>query len=661
MKYLNTAFWVGLTCAAIPIFFLLPCSAFDLVRNGKAVAVIVVPALPLAVETYAAEELQYHVKASTGATLRIIRENSAIPAGGLIHLGACKASQAAGADPAKLEGNGYVLKTSGRKLYVAGKDDPGDPMTFDTHAGTLFGVYAILENNLGVHWLWPGTLGEVIPTKRSLSLPVLNTEINPLLWFKGWRVGLENQWGFGGDPMAFGSQEQYRKYAHDELVWMRRQRFGRSTHIAYGHAFPDWWSRFGEPHPNWFAMLPDGIRGTTSTDPRDFQYVHVCITNPDVMNERIKEWRDQGMPEYFNICQNDGWAGCMCPNCMALDVSNPTDGINFATRFEATKAAFEKNEDEWQLKLGSLSDRYTWFAKRMLSEASKYRPDVKVVTYMYDNYRKPPMKPADLGPNVLAGLVPDAWFPYARTESDSFRHDWGGWAKTGCMLFLRPNYTLQGNNFPVFYARTLGEDLKFAMHHSMKGTDFDSLTGQFSTQGPTLYMMPKMLNYPDALVDGVLDEFYSAFGHAKGAVKEYFDLWDKVYQPYTVTNFKDLMASRRKYGATYDNFFAIAPMIYTPKVMAKGSAILDNARQQAAGDPKSAARVEWLAKGFKHVELELAAEKAYEHAVDTGDDAPLKKVYAELKAFRVKNANECISNFSGLAGIEKNIWGKFLK
>jgi hypothetical protein len=33
-----------------------------------------------------------------------------------------------------------------------------------------------------------------------------------------------------------------------------------------------------------------------------------------------------------------------------------------------------------------------------------------------------------------------------------------GWEKTGCQLFLRPNYTLQAPNFPAFYARTLGED-----------------------------------------------------------------------------------------------------------------------------------------------------------------------------------------------------------
>ena len=82
-------------------------------------------------------------------------------------------------------------------------------------------------------------------------------------------------------------------------------------------------------------------------------------------------------------------------------------------------------------------------------------------------------------------------FGYSKRDSEVFRHDWSGWEHTGCGLFLRPNYTLQAPNFPAFYARTLGEDLKFAMAHGMKGTDFDSLTGKYSTKGRRFTCWPK--------------------------------------------------------------------------------------------------------------------------------------------------------------------------
>jgi hypothetical protein len=83
---------------------------------------------------------------------------------------------------------------------------------------------------------------------------------------------------------------------------------------------------------------------------------------------------------------------------------------------------------------------------------------------------KPPIE-AMLNQNVLCGLVPDGFFCYGKAESELFRHDWTGWANTGCMLFLRPGYTLQGHNSPALYARALSEDLKFAMAHSMKGAE----------------------------------------------------------------------------------------------------------------------------------------------------------------------------------------------
>src|SRR5579862_2224311 len=142
--------------------------AVDLARGGRAVASIVIPAAPLTVETYAARELQYHIEASTGARLSIVAEDQVIPAGAHVYLGNCKA--AAGLSPSNLPGNGYVIKNSGGDLYIAGNDSRGDPLDLDTHEVTLFGVYAVLENELHVRWLWPGKLGEVIPRHAGLSL-----------------------------------------------------------------------------------------------------------------------------------------------------------------------------------------------------------------------------------------------------------------------------------------------------------------------------------------------------------------------------------------------------------------------------------------------------------------------------------------------------------
>jgi len=76
--------------------FARPSAAMDLVREGKPAAAIVIPAQPLPVESYAAEELQYHVESGTGARLTIASEGTTIPSGARVYLGNRKAAEAVG-------------------------------------------------------------------------------------------------------------------------------------------------------------------------------------------------------------------------------------------------------------------------------------------------------------------------------------------------------------------------------------------------------------------------------------------------------------------------------------------------------------------------------------------------------------------------------------
>jgi len=608
-------------------------AAVDLVRGGKAAASIVIPSHPLPVESYAAAELQYHVEASTGAKLPIISESDALPAGGHVYLGKCNAAVAAKIDTSALSGNGYLVRKIGADLYIAGKDSRGDPLDLDTHEGTLFGVYDILESEAHVRWLWPGKLGEVIPRQTDLSFTPPEASVTPRLWFKQWR---------GGSSPG-------------ERIWLKRQRFGRSVQPAYGHSFGKYWPKFGAAHPEYFAMLPDGTRRLDPTSEPGPEWVHMCVSEPGLWKQVIADWKARGAPEFLNVCEDDGWAGCACERCLSWDEPDPDNPVPFDQRLQAAKKAFDGGRD-WQLQLGSLSDRYAKFWKIVADEAAKTRPDVKVVSYVYDNYRKPPVK-AVLSQNVLCGVVPqESIFGYSLDDSQVFRHDWAGWEKTGCALFLRPNYTLQAQNFPTSYARTLGEDLKFAAAHGLRGTDFDSLTSKYSTQGPTLYMLATILNHPDAPVDGVLDDFYSAFGPARDSVKAYFDLWESIYPQYSEAEKMARIKAKRKYGAgQYGPFYLLADVIYTPEVMGQARSLLQQARSQAAPDSGALARVEWLLKGFTHAELMLATATAYERAIDSGDKTPFRTAYHALKEFRGANADYDTSHFAGLVGSER-VW-----
>jgi hypothetical protein len=387
----------------------------------------------------------------------------------------------------------------------------------------------------------------------------------------------------------------------------------------------------------------------------------MCVSEPGLVRQIIADWREKGAPEFLNVCENDGWAGCACPRCLSWDEPDPENPAPFDKRLEAAQRAFSGQEgrrDEWMLRLGSLSDRFARFWENVSVEAVKVRPDVKVVSYVYDNYRKPPVK-AMLNANVLCGLVPqESIFGYSKRDSEIFRRDWSGWEKTGCLLFLRPNYTLQAPNFPAFYARTLGEDLKFALAHGLKGTDFDSLTGKYAVQGPSLYMLARILNHPEDSVEAVIEEFCAAFGPARTSVREYFDLWESIYPQYSETEQADRIQAKRKYGAgLYGPYYILAPALYPPEIMSQAWSCLKKAEQEAAGDPAAAPRIEWLGKGLKQAELMLAAERAYERGVDTGDKREFLAAAQSLRDFRQANLEYDKTNFAGLGGTEKT-WEK---
>jgi hypothetical protein len=634
-SYMSTAI-ASMTVAGLWGFV---ARAAELVRDAKPMASIIVPRQPLRVESYAAKELQYHVECATGAKLPIVSEGQESVGRSGVYLGGCAAAAEIHLDPSSLPGNSYIVKSTGGNLYIVGNDGRGDPLDRDTHEGTLFGVYDLLENHVQVRWLWPGKLGEVIPRRDNLSLAPAEGLFQPRLWFKEWRGGS----------------------SEGERVWLKRQRFGRSIQPQYGHSFGKYWERFGQTHPEYFNMLPDGTRGLDPTADPGPEWIHMCVSEPGLARQIIADWREKGAPEFLNVCENDGWAGCACPRCLSWDEPDPENPVPFDKRLEAAKRAFagqEGRRDNWMLQLGSLSDRFARFWQRVSEEAVKIRPDVKVVSYVYDNYRKPPVK-AMLNSNVLCGVVPhESIFGYSKLDSELFRHDWSGWEKTGCQLFLRPNYTLQAPNFPASYARTLGEDLKFAMAHGLKGTDFDSLTGKYSTQGPSLYMLAKVLNHPDVSVDAVIEEFCAAFGPARTLVREYFDLWEGIYPQYSETEQSNSIKAKSKYGGgMYGPYYILAPALYSPQVMSQARSCLEKAQKEAAGDQMASARIEWLAKGLKQAELMLAVERAYERGVDTGDKAEFLGAYEALRNFRHANLEYDKNFFAGLGGDEKT-WEK---
>ncbi|NUQ02235.1 MAG: DUF4838 domain-containing protein, partial [Armatimonadetes bacterium] len=497
--------------------------------------------------------------------------------------------RAAGA-PAEAEPNAFRLTVRGESIFIAGRDDPGEPLRDDVSAGTLFGVYELLERVLGVRWLWPGELGTHVPAAANLVVPELDLVLAPALRHTRLRFG-----GLMSAEAGWSNPAAREKFIHDQLVWLRRHRLARGISLEYGHGFETWYERHAATHPEYFNLLPDGTR---RSDPMyhggEDRLISLSVAEPGVVTERIKEWSQQRTAQrpWVNGAENDTCGKCVCELCLAWDGEPATPAA-----LARAKAAFAAGEPDWWKELGSVSDRYARFWMALQAEAQKTDPGATVLGYAYANYHEPPLR-TRLNERIVVAIVPRLMYPWTAAKREAFRTQWAGWSAAGARLYLRPNYTLDGHAFPIWYADQLAEDFNFVHANGLIATDFDSLTSSFGAQGPTLYTLARLQQHPDWPAERILAEWYGAFGPAEAAVRAYGDLWRRVSAQVDDQTLKAVL-QRTPDGGSWGRFYLIADGIFTPAVMAEAERLLAAARQAAGAQPTALRRVEFLEQGLR--------------------------------------------------------------
>ena len=378
--------------------------AFDIVLDGKPATSIVIPDQELAVVSYAAQELQYHIKESTGACVPVVKESQKPVEAGLIYLGLCKKTFEAGIETQKFPPNGCVIKLVNNNLYLVGNDTDGPVLGIlinnYTRVGTLFAVYEFLENEMDIHWLWPGKLGEVIPKISILKVKTESRSWAPKFIRSRFRDA-ENDYE---KQDAWAAAEHRTEFLNNQSVWLRRHRFAMSVDINIGHAFSNYWDRFSGTHGDFFSLLPDGTRRPDPTLNDRADLVAMCVSQPELWKQIVKDWqetRTSTRPQ-VNVCENDTMGKCVCEKCLSWDALDQnsdlpaeTNSLDFPNRVAKMKEAWEKGKTIYDrraaaLWLGSLSDRYAKFYLAVQNEASKIDPNVVVCAYAYANYSRAP-------------------------------------------------------------------------------------------------------------------------------------------------------------------------------------------------------------------------------------------------------------------------------
>ena len=622
-------------CCILATICLAPgAQALTLVKAGKPVSVIVTSGKPREGQALAAVELQEHIRLMSGATLPIVAEKELKPgmAKVLILVGQSNRVTRHGVNTKSMPPESFVIKTVPGALILAGEDGGSRR---NARNGTLWAVYDFLQDQLGCRWIWPGEQGRMVPRRATIEIGDLNIAETPEIKIRGIRLTNQPKHRSGykkqGLDRFLDLGDVYEQVGEDERVWARRMRMGRSFKLSYGHAFTDWWQKYGKEHPGLFALQPDGKRRPRRKSKPDF--VKMCVSNPKLWDMQLAALRKNAAKGarglQVNACENDGSGGfCVCSRCRAWD-ADPNKALAKMPQVEDGSEVDGGRDGKGELP-DSLSDRYARWYNELAKRAREVDPQSMVIAYGYSRYRAPPTKIKAIEPGVWLGYVGFNAYP----RPDSYRQisadEWLGWSRLGATVFLRSNSLFYcGEGAPYVVSHQMAEDLQFQVKNGLRATDFDCLQGYWATTGPSYYVLARMLWDTDADPDAVLAEFYGAFGPMQEAVKEYYEFWETFTTK--LGNTPAFFAAKRP-----DRMHAY-PKWYSAAAFAKASAILAKAKPLIAKASKpEVERFRNVLLGLKHGRL--LAKALADGKTSTGDAGK------EILAFRRQIAHRNVIN-----------------
>lgn len=276
---------------------------------------------------------------------------------------------------------------------------------------------------LGVRWYLPGELGEIVPTMKTIPLPVIDQSVQP---------------DFPLRTINF----RFGTYGRDVAMWaMRlgvRQPFGRQAAHGLDHMTHN--EQTLKDHPEWFALYG----GKRDTQPGK-RLNQLCYSNEELFDETVRYVRaqfDHFDMDAVSVMPPDGYTAiCQCEKCQGKDT--PDRGFR-----------------------GAFSD-YVWeFVNRVAKEVRKTHPDKKISNCAYGTYTQPPLNIEKLEPNVQVIIVGGRRPTSAdRDAINQLRADWVKITDNPLVIFENYPFTARGFYLPAYIPRVLGESI-----NATKGT-----------------------------------------------------------------------------------------------------------------------------------------------------------------------------------------------
>ena len=524
---------------------------------------------------FAASDLQRYLARVTGKTLELGEER---PNETCIHIGQTRYVKALRLGLEHLDYDGFIVCTRLRgnvpQLIIAGR----------TPYGTYLGVNYFLRAYVGVQWLFPGKLGEVVPRKPEISIPAeLDDKQEPDFIKRTHSYERNQYWGIFKLRSLLNSAgcEPDETNPHPKFTpgWVDRTRVSHffhevippSMHAAHPEYFPLInGKRFEPKHPN-IGWQP-------------------CLSNPEVVARFIKaaqEYFDES-PDHlcYSLAENDSGGYCECEKCKAMDYP------------KAKKWATDLCEN--------YADRSWRFYAQVADVIAKSHPGRYLGVYSYLWSNEPPSDPTIKIPN---NMIVRKTFPH---ESDLDRFE--RWSELG--LSFGGHEYMYDMGFHEFrhYPHQMADEIRARYRRGMKSIGCE-IYSRASKCAPKIWILSRLLWDIREDVDELMKEYCQyAYGAASGPMLDFWNRWEEIYM---------------RLGEPARRIFYTNAMLedqqlknMTVEDVKYLSGKIKKARSLADSDDDKA-RVEMVALEYErsetYISIILATRSAKEHVNDYGD------------------------------------------
>ncbi len=413
----------------------------------------------------------------------------------------------------ELERDGFSISVRSGRVQLTG----GSPR------GTLYSVYAFLEEYLGCRWFYPGE--DLFPKHSPDFLASILSQQACKHYVPCFRVRMLRFLVYDLGPTGTALAEAVMKSVPAEADWMAKNRMNvfqfaldhNWNALAHWRGFRESLSEFqkrgitvgvgghcafmfmnpgeAEEHPEWFPCV----------DGKPLAEDMFCTNNEEAVRhyvEGLREFIDNN-PEigYFAPWPNDNAVWCRCDKCRDVPVA----------------------------------DRYMRLAMRISREVKSVRPDLEVTHFIYGTHMMPPEKERPEGDMTLTLCMwgRDLSVPFADMRtSDEFRNVFERWremaVQEGIPLVLHEKYARHLGFGPrLLPVPVLAEDTRYFKSRAVDGFELPMAYMGRWVKGLNLYTLAKLMWDTEADPELILSDYFREYyGAISGKLREAYEVFE---------------------------------------------------------------------------------------------------------------------------------------